>query len=678
MEVLQGNQSGVGQSRRRLDRLRLGENRALDWGSQASDIDLETTSALSLDSILIDTDGGLIDLLASDESPDESGQEIPAGKRGRLQTRHDAAELLRRCKKILVENALIKDKGDRQLYLAAGFISWPDPAQSNLRQRAPVLLYPALLVRIPDQQRYEIRLTGDGAEYNQALVDHAEQRFAATLPDFDPSQTLSRFFEQLTDSIRELPMLAFEQCMALGSASLVQDHGSDSSPTRLPDVPANFDVGLAMSITGNKSLHQLGSVLQLIPDYSPTSGAGTSREPASADDVSLPASTERPSTHVASLRKYAARLASEGLDHVEFRQLGALPDRIGKWNRIVERGLQGHTIQEVLQLPELSARELVRLGGIIELIDKAPTSIEQFAHGDLCHTNSTILLRRAQHQARLIEDEMSALQKHFALEKVPSKSQLLNLMSELGEGIEHDPELVDADYFNARRQFMEFSLDKPAHLTQEHRRQLSQLAKVLRFRELFVTNTEYRAALGPGYRGLRTDWEQLNQSSEYARELATVLGSETMASQILQHWKAFHASYSSELSELLAASDACRRLLGVVGTRWQSQSVSALLAHARLIATRLTDWRRSHGVVENHADKTPAMVLSSFSGHSLEDMVVENQVDETRSRIDTLLSNGEIRAEQISDTLQWLKIASQKASEHDMDIDAIVEHLQIT
>ena len=40
---------------------------------------------------------------------------------------------------------------------------------------------------------------------------------------------------------------------------------------------------------------------------------------------------------------------------------------------------------------------------------------------------------------------------------------------------------------------MEFSIEKPANLTPEHRRLLGQLAKVLRFRELFVNNTEYRA-----------------------------------------------------------------------------------------------------------------------------------------------------------------------------------------
>ncbi len=683
MEVLQGNQSGSRHSRRRHDRISLGENRALDWGQQESDIDLLPQSPLALVDVL-SLEGGFLDLLpeASDTDSDSTESRPALPERSRkdrcnLQTRHDASELLRRCKKILVENALIKDKGDRQLYLAAGFISWPDAKQTNIRQRAPILLFPALLVRIPDQQRYEIRLTGDSAEYNQALVMHAEQRFAVQLPDHDPGKPLSVFFEQLAEAIKDIPPLALEYETALGSAALIHSSGNSSQEIRLPDIPTRFDVALAMSITGNKSLEQLSAVLQLIPDYNQPDATHNEATASETTGTQTAARITLPETNVASLRKYAARLAAEGLDHVEFRQLTALPDLIGKWTRSVSSGLNCKTLREVLRLPDLSARELIRLAGIIELIDKAPSSLEQFGHGDLCYANSTIQLRRAQHQAKLIEDELAALQEHFILDKVPGKSQLLSLMSELGENLEHDPELVGASYFNARRQFMEFSVAKPANLTSEHRRLLSQLAKVMRFRELFVNNTEYRAALGPGYKGLRTDWEKLRMTGEYARELSTVLESETIASQIIRNWKDFRATYSVELHVLLGAADACRRLLGVVGTRWQSQSVTSLLVHAQLIASRLSEWRNSYGPVENHADKTPAMVLSSFSGRSRDDMVVENQVDETRERINRQLQDGEIHREQITDTLKWLLAASQTATELDMDIDAIVEHLQI-
>jgi len=206
---------------------------------------------------------------------------------------------------------------------------------------------------------------------------------------------------------------------------------------------------------------------------------------------------------------------------------------------------------------------------------------------------------------------------------------------------------------------------------------LSQLVKDFRFRELFVNNTEYRAALGPGYKGLRTDWETLIRTSEYARELAEILGSETIAAKIFQNWPQFRSSFGTELDVLQTAAEGCRRLLGVVGTQWQKQSVSSLQTHALAVSHRLTEWQKNYGVITNHADKTAAMVLSSFSGKSREDVVVEAQVDDTSRQIDQLLDKGEIGRQQVLDTLDWLLLASGAATEHGLEIDTIVEHLQI-
>lgn len=700
MEVLHGNQAGSRHSRRQTDKLAAGDNRALDWGSLESDIALFPHSPLALADVL-SAQGGFLDLIpaaasvadstdlseddtqlihiANDSTKDTvvtestSGLQSTAHRRQRtprdrfnLLTRHNATDLLKQCKKILVENALIKNKGEKQLYLAAGFISWPDAANSQERKRAPLLLYPALLVRIPNESRYEVRLTGDTPEYNRALMSHTEERFAIRVPEFDHTAPLTDFLAQVAQSINESTTLALEFDIALGSASLLHTDQFSPVAVQLPDVPGEFDVGLAMSITGNKSLSQLSAVLQLIPNYSEVN--------LQADNKTLPTTQ---SESVASLRKYAARLATEGLDHVEFSQLSSLPTMISKWAQEVTDGLQSKTVSQVLTLPGLSSRELIRLASIIELIDKAPASVEQFAHADLCYANTALLMRRAQHQARLIEDELTALQEYFVLEKVPAKSQLLSLMAELGSTVDHDPDYVDAEYFNARRQFMEFSIEKPTNLTTEHRRLLSQLAKVMRFRELFVNNTEYRAALGPAYKGLRTDWAVLEQVSGYARELSEVLESETVAAQVLANWQAFRAAYSIELDTLQFAAESSRRLLSTIGTRWQSQSASALCNHAIVIKARLLEWQDTYGYAENHADKTPASVLSSFSGKSRDDVVVETQADETRTRIDQLLLAGDIRRVQVIDTLKWLLDASTAASDGELAIDAIIEHLQI-
>ena len=700
MEVLHGNQSGSKHSRRLSDKISSGENRTLSWSLEESDIALFPHSPLALADVL-SRQGGYLDLIPASSNPanKESGQQDlsvsdsgvnpnlhpetgdrpaqpdveetpakhgtrPARDRFNLLTLHSPTELMQQCKRILVENALVKNKGDRQLYLAAGFISWTDTANSGQRQKAPLLLYPTLLVRVADQQRYEIRLSGDIPEYNEALLIHLEQLHSVTLPPFDETAPLVDFFARVAECLRDATALQLEFDVALGSASLVHDQGNNSV-LDLPDVPSNFDVGLAMSITGNKSLHQLSAVLRLIPDF---------------NLQAAPSETDIDATGnagIAGLRKYAAKLAAEGLDHIEFRQLPSMPAMIHKWSKSVGTAMATPSVVQVLQTDDLSARELVKLSGIIELIDKAPASVEQLGHPDLCYANTTVLLRRAQHQAKLIEDELNALQEYFLLDKIPPKQQLLSLISILGESADQEPDLVDAGYFNARRLFMDFSKQKPNVLTNEHRRSLSQLAKVLRFRELFVNNAEYRTALGPGYKGLRTDWNQLNLISDYTRELSEVLGSETIAAKIIANWTMFRSQYAIDLETLQNAAEATRRILGVVGSRWQSQTVPALLNHSRMIARRLEQWRDKHGTVDSHADKTAAVVLASFSGESLDHVLVESQVDETHTRIYQQLNAGEISREQISDTLRWLQEASSAAAQQDLDIDAIVEHLQI-
>jgi len=193
-----------------------------------------------------------------------------------------------------------------------------------------------------------------------------------------------------------------------------------------------------MSIASNKSLLQLNAVLQLIPEY------GKTNKTPHPDSIATPKKES-----VAGLRKYAAKLAAEGLDHVEFKQLATLPTKINKWVKSIEHALDTTTVTKVLDKRGLSARELIRLSSIIELVDKAPSTLEQLAHADLCYANSSHLLRRAQHQSKLIDDELAVLQEHFVLDKVPAKSQLLSLMAELSGAVEAGDDLIDSNYFSA-------------------------------------------------------------------------------------------------------------------------------------------------------------------------------------------------------------------------------------
>ncbi len=704
MEVLDGKQPGPEHGRRRSD-ARSALNRSMDWAIQASDILLLPHSPLAISDVLT-TPGASFDLVPiSDDSKSKvtpinaSGKgesnsvndaQTPnmaqtskqrdktdptlhprsATKRSRaprtrinLLSQHNADELLVRCKRLLVEGALIKHRDERHLYLAAGFINYLD--SSNNAKRAPLLVYPILLVRKTNDTQYEIRIDAELPEQNAPLAKYLDENHGCTLPILEEKEKLDDYFARVASSLSTQKQLTLEFDISLGSAAPFSLQNDTDNAIQLPDVPTHFDANLAMSITGNKSLSQLHAVLQLIPDYTNDS---SNSELESSNDVS---------STVSSLRKFAARLATEGLDHLEFRLLPGLPKSIPRWNSDISDALDTATVSSVLQMRTLTVRQLIRLGGIIELIDKAPEMIEQYAHGNLCFSTSATLLHRARHQAGLIHDELSNLQDVFVLDRVPAKQQLLSLINELGGSVSEEPDIVDADYFNARRQFMEFSIEKPTNLTSDHKRHLGQLAKVLRFRELFVNNTEYRSALGPGYKGLRTDWDALDTMCQYAQELSDVLKSENMAANAIGNWKQFREAYNMDLETLQCGASSARRLLGIFGTALQSRPSTDLMKHAVASNKKLLAWRKEFGMTDDHKDKTAQMVLSSFTGQSRDDVLVESQVCETQEGINSKLNAGTISREQITDTLAWLAQASETATEHALDIDAIVDHLQI-
>ena len=725
MEVLHGNDlPASGHARRAADRS-ANARRVLDWGTRASDILLFPHSPLALTDVLSHPDGRLdlkpVPPASSAETGELERENVLAGnadgtapvislqerrrrrhprERVNLLTRHGEEELFERCRQLIIENALVKNRGERQLFLAAGFLTRPDPLDPERRLRAPLLLYPVALVRRPDERRYELRLDGAPPIANAPLAAELSEHHAFELPPPDSEVPLADHLAQIASLASTFEPLELDFDIALGNADLPLP-GAVEEPVRLPPVPAALDADLAAEIIATSTLVELHAVLHLLPDYAPSpaatrdhggpdpldTAAGSGEHAAAEASAGVDGGTEGPEipaepegasagVDLAALREYAARLAAEGLDDIEFRHLGELPSGLARWSTSVRAALATTSVTTLVGGESIGARHLVRLAGIIELIDKAPPVIEQYAHPDLCFRASATVMRRACHQARLIEDELTALQHWFVLDKVPAKRQLLSLIEELGGTIGVEPDIIDADYFNARRQFMEFSIEKPANLTAEHRRLLGQLAKVLRFRELFVNNTEYRAALGPGYRGLRTDWAALETMSDYAIELAEALDSETLAAAALASWVPFRRAFATELETLHRAADATRRLLRIGGARWHSRPTNELLEHTAALGERLAGWHADYGPVTGHGALTPAALLARFSGHEREDLLTEVRVRQARARIDACIAAETTTPARVAVTLEWLRASGDVALEHELDLEIIVAALR--
>jgi len=361
VEVLKGNQAEPSHARRHGDQPE-GDQRALSWFTRSGDIVLLPHSPLALADVL-SAEGGCFDLVADsgDQTPatsTDSGQNkpnAPASIQQRRQRKHPRnranlltqltqEDLIDSCKRIQVENALVKRVGIKRLYLTAGFLSWNATNDIASTQRAPLLFYPATLIRKTtdadqnepttsanstvcntadaDQKiEYEVRIDSNVPDTNVLLSRWCQENAEFELPEYTPEQPLQDYFAQLAQAIGDCEHIELEFDVALGNAAPPTEQSNHvHNQARLPALPEHFDTSLAMAITGNKNLQQLHSVLNLIKDYS-NSNPGVPSFPNAANEAA---------GVVSNLHEYSKKLASAGLSGVEFQQLPNLPENISK------------------------------------------------------------------------------------------------------------------------------------------------------------------------------------------------------------------------------------------------------------------------------------------------------------------------------------------------------------
>lgn len=789
MEVSREGPAGHGNDRRKRDTADGGDRR-LDWSVRDNDILLLPLSPCSLDDVL-GRRGQCIHLQPVPDTldpdsleraldnppdpalrPDAGSADSDAGPArhdavtsvtrsvpAQLTTWHRAAELQRLCRQVLVENALVKQRGQRTLFLVAGFIDLPVTESDGRRRRAPLLCYPVILARrveaeadqpaksagTPDAGQtaargsspesgmsagasvesgtsssaaanrddgsgtganrdsgtgmhtgpasrsgkphaptddpiplrpddvaparplaYELRMDSEAPEANTALAEQCARLFGIELPVKSEAESLKQYFSRVAQVLSSCDDVHLSMEMALGSCRAAVPADNRLDDVRLPDVPAGFIPSLARELLDGSAPDTIDLLLDLLDEGSllPPGDAGSAMAAVSpATDTGAGEQRDR-------LHDFSIRLVEHEIGHIEFSRLPSLPRDLDRWSSSIRACLRTPLFTEVLDATVITGRQLVRLASIIELLDKAPNALADFAHRDLCYRATPGLLQRARHQARLIEDEMQASRSWFCLEKLPPRHRLLQLMDELESAIDRDPELVGASYFSARRQFMEFSVDKPTQVDAEHLDRLREVIKLLRFRELFIHNPEYRLALGPGYRGLRTDWSALAKSAGYARELAESMGSELLAGQALTQWSRFRQTFVSELATLQRAADHLRKLLLALGARWQVETVEQILLRARETMVPLAALLNEYGdTARQAAEAAPSMAttpteLLALKGQPGGSLAAGNRLAaRVRARLQESLASDGLSSDNIIDTLNWLRAASRQLRE---------------
>ena len=672
MEAKSGTSENGQYTRRAADGASIVAQRNLHWGAQATDISLLPQSPLSIQAAL-NQPGSRICLLPLEgqltaSKPDTRNE--PPG--GHLRTRYSEQTLREKCRQLVIESALAKSKHEKHLYIAVGFLGRA-PANEDKALDSALLFYPVRLITedIDDAAGVEhLLLNEDGVpEFNYHLQEAFKDQTGIEFPPFNPRQSLAHFFSQVEHAIRQSDTASLDISMRLGIAAApagINPQHRPGNPT-LQKIPPQFRFSLARRLIENLELGDLQTTLRLLD--------------ASNDfKFSKARSNENAAPDIARVREFSMLLSQYGLGHVDFQLLPDLPDRINNWIADTEPVLGTELFRECMSEHEITAVQLMKLAGIVELIDKAPEHMNTLLHRDLAYRGTHLLFKRAKHQAQLIHDELAQLQRHFHLDRIPAKGQLLQLIEELGgtqdRATDHGIDVVDSDYFNARRQFMDFSTDKPTTLSVEHRKLLAKLVKVLRFRELFVNNTEYRLALGPAYRGLKTDWDRLAQVLDYAQELRQVLGSAAIAASAIENWQAFRVAYTRSLPKLLTANTAVRGLLKIIRSTDQTTSTTELLIKAKFLSDQLRSWNMDYGLIKNFQDKSANSLLHLFSGKAGIDARTEDLVRDANNRIqDFLLDNQEkVALQQINETISWLNGAVNTES---ISMDEIVRVMEL-
>lgn len=679
-------------SRRRNDSRHSGSlQRNLDWGKQPNDVELHAQSPLYLSELLASQGSKIrltpssIDQLGDAELLEQAYSEN-SGKvtsirsalahkdksdTSNLLTLHTPEKLRERCKQISVQCALIKQPGEKRLYLAAGIVNWTANDKDNTNLHSPLLFYPVQLISEENAEStsgfvHTLQIDCEIPEFNYQLASEMLSVRGITLPVYNARQTLKEFMARIEECVSDIDDIKLDYRVALGlcGAPAGITTAAHHEAQVLAKLPKHFEPQLAKNLISDLAVEQLQTTLNLLSasnDFSLAEGADIEEWPETPD--------------ITEVRQYSLLLSQHGLGKVQFQNLPDLPEQIVDWIEYVQPVLNSDLLDSRLQQRDIKAVHLMKLAGIIELIDKAPEAMDRHVHKDLAYRGTPLLFKRAKYQARLIEDELQQLREHFYLDRVPPKPQLLQLLDELGSGDHNAIEIVDSDYFHARRRFMELSIEKPATLNEEHKRQLNQLVKVLRFRELFVNNTEYRLALGPAYRGLRTDWDALEILINYAQELADVVSSETIAANALADWTEFKKSYVDGLDELQRAGVGIRNLMQIVKPSDHHTSAAELLIKARWLSDQLNNWNMDYGLMTNYGDKTADSVLNIFSGKSTLDEESEQHVRNANDKIQNYLMNNKDDESilRINATLTWLSDAITGELANLEEIESIIQ-----
>ena len=148
----------------------------------------------------------------SEPNADEEGDSILRA----LLYNEDLAKHLRKIER--EANLAIEETGANMLFLAMGFLEFPDQADSDKKFIAPLISVPVNMSKreVNGLQQYSIQFTGDDVTDNLSLLEKLKRDFGLHLPMLDEEQIdVDSYFDEIKEVILNRPNFSFKNRISL-------------------------------------------------------------------------------------------------------------------------------------------------------------------------------------------------------------------------------------------------------------------------------------------------------------------------------------------------------------------------------------------------------------------------------------------------------------------------------
>jgi hypothetical protein len=106
----------------------------------------------------------------------------------------------------------LEETGVNVAYMAFGFVRWKESENSDIINKAPLLLVPITLKNESSVDPYFIELTGDDIVVNPTFSYFLNAQYGITLPEYEDDETLTSYMAKVEEKVSKLHWQVTPEC----------------------------------------------------------------------------------------------------------------------------------------------------------------------------------------------------------------------------------------------------------------------------------------------------------------------------------------------------------------------------------------------------------------------------------------------------------------------------------